>query len=79
MIKRIRWIITGVALGVGGSAWVKRKARAAGARFGVAGVTEAATKRARQAFEEGRSTMRQREAELRGGAGSRGGRGPGRP
>lgn len=67
MLKRLRWLLLGAALGVGGPAWLKRKARAAGYRYRPAGMAEAATQRARAALEEGREAMHQREAELRAG------------
>lgn len=75
MIKRLRWLVTGAAIGLGGSAWLKRKAKTVTARYGANALAEAAANRAREAFEEGREAMRQREAELRGRAPTRGDRG----
>jgi hypothetical protein len=66
MFKRVRWITTGIAVGVGGSVWAQRKLKTAASRYRPAGVAEAAAARARDALEEGRTAMRQREAELRG-------------
>lgn len=71
MLKRIRWLTTGAAVGFGGSLWVQRKLRTAASRYRPAGVAGAAASRAREALEEGRTAMRDREAELRGGTGSR--------
>lgn len=66
MFKRLRWLTTGAAVGMGGSLWLQRKMKAAAGRYGPAGVAAAAATRARDALEEGREAMRQREAELRG-------------
>lgn len=69
MLKRLRWLTTGVAVGFGGTVWLQRKMKAAAGRYGPAGVAAAAATRARDALEEGRAAMREREAELRGSAG----------
>lgn len=66
MFKRIRWISTGAAVGFGGSLWLQRKMKSATERYKPAGVAAAAANRARDAIEEGRVAMREREAELRG-------------
>ena len=71
MLKRVRWLITGAAVGFGGSVWLQRKVRTAAERWRPAGVAGAAATRAKDALEEGRTAMREREAELRGGAGRR--------
>ena len=81
MFKRIRWVTTGVAVGFGGSLWLQKKVKDAATRYGPAGVAVSAASRARDALEEGRAAMREREAELKGrprsAAGS--GRRPRRP
>lgn len=69
MLKRIRWMTTGVAVGLGASVWLQRKLRSATDRYRPAGVAEAAATRAKGALKEGRSAMRRREAELRGETG----------
>lgn len=80
MLKRIRWMTTGAAVGFGASVWLQRKVKTAADRYRPAGVAGAAAARARDALADGREAMRAREAELRGGAprpvGS--GRSPGR-
>ena len=69
MFKRLRWLGTGMAMGLGGSVWLQRKMKSAASRYRPAGVAVAAASRARDALEEGRVAMREREAELRGSAG----------
>lgn len=66
MFKRLRWLGTGVAMGLGGSVWLQRKMKTAATRYAPAGVAVAAAARAKDALEEGRAAMKQREAELRG-------------
>jgi len=61
MLKRIRWIGAGAALGAGAVVWVQAKLR----RYTPAGIAGGAVDRARSALEEGRAAMREREAELR--------------
>lgn len=79
MFKRVRWMTTGIAVGFGGSLWLQRKMKSAAERYGPAGVAVAAATRARDALEEGRVAMKEREAELRGAAtGRSAGRGRGR-
>jgi hypothetical protein len=67
MFKRIRWIGLGMAAGAAVSVWSQRKAKDLAARYRPAGIAGAAFERARAAVDEGRRTMRQREAELREG------------
>jgi len=74
MLKRVRWIGTGLALGVGGSLWAQRKVKAVASRYRPSGLAGSAASRARDipsdvraAIREGRETMRQRESELRSG------------
>ena len=62
------------ALGIGASVWAQRKVKAAAARYRPAGLAGTALDKARSwpahvraAFDEGRSTMREREADLRQG------------
>ncbi len=66
MFKRLRWLSTGMAVGLGGSVWLQRKMKSAASRYAPAGVAVAAAARARDALEEGRTAMKEREAELRG-------------
>jgi hypothetical protein len=72
MLKRVRWLVMGAAVGFGGSLWTQRKVKAAAARYRPSGLAGAAVEKAkawpgevRAALDEGRTTMRQREAELR--------------
>jgi hypothetical protein len=74
MFRRARWLAFGAAVGAGASVWAQRRIRAAATRYRPAGLAGAALDRARSwpaevraAVEEGRTTMRQREAELRHG------------
>jgi hypothetical protein len=74
VIHRTRWLAAGAALGFGASVWAQHKLKAAAARYRPAGVAGNAVNKARSwpshlrvALEEGRSTMRAREAELRDG------------
>ena len=69
MLKRLRWLATGAAVGFGGTVWLQRKLKTAASRYRAAEVAGAAAARARDALEEGRTAMRQREAELRGSTG----------
>lgn len=71
MLKRVRWLSMGAAVGFGGSLWVQRKLKTAAERYRPVGLAGAAAGRAREALEEGRAAMRQREAELRGAPGRR--------
>ena len=64
----------GAAVGFGASVWAQHKLKVAAARYRPAGVAGNAVNKARvwpshvrAAIEEGRSTMRAREAELRDG------------
>ncbi|MGC8513371.1 MAG: hypothetical protein ACP5P1_10110 [Acidimicrobiales bacterium] len=66
MPKRTRWLITGVALGAGGSLWAQRKAKTAAAHYGPAGLVEATGRRLVAALADGREAMREREAQLKG-------------
>ena len=77
MLKRLRWMITGLAVGAGASLWAERKAKALAARYRPSGLAGSATNRARglpsdvaAAWREGRQAMREREAELRAEAGA---------
>ncbi|HWE56515.1 MAG TPA: hypothetical protein VG435_13450 [Acidimicrobiales bacterium] len=76
MFKRVRWMGTGVALGLGGSIWIQKKLRTAADRYKPAAAANAAANRAKDALLEGRSAMREREAELRGASGKRRARRP---
>jgi hypothetical protein len=79
MFKRLRWLGTGLALGVGGSLWAQRKMKVLASRYRPAGMAQGAAGRALDAWREGRVAMREREAELRLASGSTDGRHPGRP
>lgn len=76
MLKRARWLVTGAAVGFGGSLWMQRKLKGAANRYRPVGLAGAAAARARDALEEGRTAMREREAELKGSAGKRRARRP---
>ncbi len=85
-MKRLRWMGAGLALGIGSSMWVRRKARAVVARYhpssvagGAAGRVRSWPGEVREALREGRQAMRDREAELRSGSYSDGNDRPGRP
>lgn len=73
MLKRLRWMATGLAVGVGGSIWAQRKVRTMATRYRLlrrsgpqpAGMLQGAASRAADAWREGRVAMRQREAELK--------------
>lgn len=72
MFKRVRWVGTGAALGAGAVLWGQRKFRLLAERYHPAGIAGDAVDRARSlpgdirdAFDEGRAGMREREAELR--------------
>jgi hypothetical protein len=67
MFKRLRWMLSGAAIGAGGTIWAQRKMRAVASRYRPAGVAQGAASRAIDAWREGRIAMREREAELRGG------------
>ena len=71
MLKRLRWLTAGAAFGFGGAVWLQRKVKAATDRYRPAGVAGAAAARAKDALEEGRRAMQEREAELRGPSGRR--------
>lgn len=72
MFKRIFWLVTGAAIGFGSSRWVARRAKRAVARLTPANLAGSASEKAqrlagevRAAVGEGRSAMREREAQLR--------------
>ncbi len=71
MPKRTRWLVTGVALGAGGSLWAQRKAKTAASRYGPAGLVGATGRRLATALADGREAMREREAQLKGGSAGR--------
>jgi hypothetical protein len=86
VLKRVRWMGAGMALGVGTSLWAQRKFKSVMARYTPAGVGGMAVTKAkgwpghvRAAVREGRVAMKEREAELRGGTSGRGGQAPTRP
>jgi hypothetical protein len=72
MFRRARWFGAGAALGIGASVWAQRKIKVVAVRYRPAGLAGSAVDRARgwpgdvrAAIKEGRTTMREREAELR--------------
>jgi hypothetical protein len=74
MLRRARWFGAGAAVGVATSLWARRKLKTTALRYHPAGLAGSAVGRARAwpgevraAIDEGRTTMRQREAELRHG------------
>ncbi len=74
MLRRARWFGAGAALGIGASVWAQRKVKVVAARYRPTGMAGTAVDKARTwpgevraALQEGRSTMREREAELRHG------------
>jgi hypothetical protein len=76
----------GLAIGIGSSVWVQRKAKAVAARYHPSSVADMAAGRVRswpgelrEALREGRQAMRDREAELRAGSYSGENDRPGRP
>ncbi|MGH9114254.1 MAG: hypothetical protein ACRDWW_00330 [Acidimicrobiales bacterium] len=78
MVSRVRWLGAGAAVGVGASVWAQRKVKSLVARYHPAGRAGDTLERARAfsgdvraALQEGRATMREREAELRGGLAER--------
>jgi len=69
---RLRWMATGLAVGVGGSVWARRKLEDLRARLHPSSLTGRALRRVsktpeelRQALREGRQAMAEAEAELR--------------
>lgn len=64
MFKRVRWITIGYAAGLGTSYVVARRVRRVLHDFAPPAVARRSGERVKQAFAEGRSTMRDREAEL---------------
>jgi hypothetical protein len=65
VLKRIRWLATGLAIGVGTSLWIERKAKAVAARYSPATRAKGLPGDVVAAVREGRDAMRAREAELR--------------
>jgi hypothetical protein len=61
MLKRIRWMGTGVLIGFGGSVWLQKRMKAVADRYKPGGLAA----RARDAVVEGRQAMKEREAQLR--------------
>lgn len=72
LFRRIFWMGTGVSVGFGGAMWIRRRLQQAvdrvlprRLRSDAEQGAKAAGNRVRGAFSEGRSAMREREAELR--------------
>lgn len=73
--KRLFWMVVGYGAGVGTSVYAARKVRAAARRYTpeglvdrVGGTVGGTVRDVRAAVAEGRTAMREREAELRDGA-----------
>ena len=64
-MKRLVWFAAGAAAGVGGTAYAKRKARAAAQRYRPVSIAKGAVDRVADAVREGRSAMAAKEAELK--------------
>jgi len=86
VIKRVRWMGAGLAVGVGGSLWAERKVKSVLARYAPAALGGSAVDRVkvlpgeiRAALREGRTAMREREAELRADSAEPARQSPGRP
>jgi hypothetical protein len=69
MMRRARWLATGVALGAGGTVWAKRRLGSLQGRLEptrVAGdLADAARQRVRAAVGAGRAQAQRRESEIR--------------
>ena len=72
MFKRLRWLILGGVFGVGGSVWVRRRARDLAERYApvrgtatVVGTARRLSRDLREAWMDGRREMRDTETELR--------------
>ncbi len=69
MFKRVRWIGMGAVLGVGGSVWaqvsIRRRARRLRPGQALGRLTTGLGSDLRDALDEGRTAMQEREAELR--------------
>ena len=72
MLRRLFWLLIGMAVGVGASFWVMRFIRETAARYSpermsadVADAVKGLGADLRAALAEGRDAMREREAELR--------------
>lgn len=73
MFKRVRWFAAGAVAGASGSVYARRKARAAAAKYRPVAVARTTAVRVKgraavvaEAVRDGRTAMREREAELRG-------------
>ena len=65
MFKRLFWLVTGVGFGFGSSFWVMRAFRRTVDRYRPTAVVARLEGDVRAAVAEGRTAMREREAELR--------------
>ena len=65
MMKRLTWFVGGAAAGIASASVAKRKVKAVAAEMTPSNVAKKATGRVREAVNEGKRTMRAKEAELR--------------
>ena len=65
MFKRLFWLVTGASFGFGSSFWLMRAFRRMVDRYRPTAVVSRLEGDVRAAVEEGRTAMREREAELR--------------
>ena len=65
MFKRLFWLVTGVGFGFGSSFWVMRAFRRTVDRYRPTAVVSRLETDVRAAVAEGRTAMKEREAELR--------------
>jgi hypothetical protein len=71
MLRRIKWMVIGAGMGVGGSWWARRKARRAAATLAPADVgrrvVAGASRRVQAARDDARAARLDTELRLRGG------------
>ena len=65
MFKRLFWLVVGFLVGLGSSWAITRKMRRVAARYAPTDVVDRWGDTVRAAVDEGRATMRSREAELK--------------
>jgi hypothetical protein len=74
----MRWLVTGMAVGLGASVWAQRKLKSVASRYQPSGLAGNAVTKAKgvpaevvAAIREGRLAMKEKEAELRSGPDAR--------